>query len=70
MVDRSTSGLGIVVETEVSAGTVIGVRPLDVPPSAPWVDVEVRSCAPQDDHYRLGCKFLQTPEWGLLLMFG
>ena len=70
VVDRSTSGLGILVKVEVAPDTVIGVRPMDAPTSAPWVDVEVRSCAAQGKHFRLGCKFLQTHEWGVLLMFG
>jgi hypothetical protein len=70
VVDRSTSGLGIVVKMEIPVGTVIGVRPIHAPTEAPWVDVEVRSCAAQGEHWRLGCKFLVTPEWGLLLMFG
>jgi hypothetical protein len=70
VVDRSSSGLGIVVKIDVAPGSVIGVRPVEAPASAPWVDVEVRSCAPNGKHFRLGCKFLQTPEWGVLLMFG
>lgn len=70
VVDRSTTGLGIVVKIEIEPGTIIGVRPLDAPPEEPWVDVEVRSCAAQGKHWRLGCKFLVTPEWRLLLMFG
>lgn len=70
VVDRSTTGLGILVKVAVETGTVIGVRPMDAPPSVPWVDVEVRSCAAQGKHFRLGCKFLETPAWGVLLMFG
>ena len=36
----------------------------------PWVDVEVRMCRALKDGYELGCQFVKTPNWSILLMFG
>ena len=70
VVDRSSSGLGVVLMQAVEVGTVIGVRPMDAPADAAWTDVEVRSCSRQGKHWRIGCRFLETPDWSTLLRFG
>lgn len=70
IVDRSTTGLGVLLKRELPPGSIVGIRAVSAPATAPWVDVEIRSCALQGKRWRLGCKFLATPDWGLLLMFG
>ncbi len=68
--DRSMGGLGIRVEREVECGTVLKVRPRNAPLTAPWVEVEVRNCKPEDDAWQLGCSFRKTPPYNVLLLFG
>jgi hypothetical protein len=35
------------------------------------VQVEVRNCRKiNSDEYELGCRFLRTPPWSVLLLFG
>jgi hypothetical protein len=68
--DRSLGGLGITAEQKVAPGTVLKVRPRNAPAAAPWVDVEVRSCKPEDGTWLLGCSFRKTPPYSVLLLFG
>jgi hypothetical protein len=68
--DRSTGGLGLVLEREVPVETVLKVRPTSAPVTTPWVEVEVRNCRPLNGKYRVGCQFKRTPSWDVMLAFG
>jgi hypothetical protein len=68
--DRSVGGLGLSVEGEFACGTVLKVRPRNAPATAPWVEIEVRSCKPDDSGWLLGCSFCKTPPYNILLLFG
>jgi hypothetical protein len=68
--DRSMGGLGILADQAFAAGVLLKVRPMNAPLTTPWVDVEVKNCEPQGSRWHLGCSFLQTPPWGVLLLFG
>jgi hypothetical protein len=70
VIDRSMGGLCLTVETPVSVGTIISVRPTNAPDTAPWVQVEIRRCKEEGKSWELGCQFLKTPSWGVLLLFG
>jgi hypothetical protein len=70
VVDRSTTGLGIIIKKAFSIGSVISIRPVAAPDDVPWIEVEVRSCKPQKNHFRLGCQFVVVPDWNILLQFG
>jgi hypothetical protein len=70
VLDRSMGGLCILVDDEVEAGTSLAVIPVNAPPMTPWVDIEVRSCRASHDGFELGCQFVRTPAWSILLMFG
>jgi hypothetical protein len=70
VLDRSTGGLGLHVHDEIKAGTQLVVLPVNAPSMTPWVDIEVRTCRKIRDGYELGCQFLKTPNWSILLMFG
>jgi hypothetical protein len=70
VVDRSTTGLGIMIERDYPIGAMLAIRPSSAPETVPWVEVEVRSCTPHDHAFRLGCQFVVVPEWGILLQFG
>jgi hypothetical protein len=70
VLNRSTGGLCLSVEGMVAEGTILEVRPGNAPPITPWVEVEVRTCRRTQDGWEVGCQFVRTPPWALLLMFG
>jgi hypothetical protein len=70
VLDRSMGGLCLSVDQEVSQGTVLSVRAANAPANVAWVQVEVKNCRQEGDAWELGCQFLRTPTWGVLLLFG
>jgi hypothetical protein len=70
VMDRSTGGLCLAVSEPVEEGAVLSVRTVNAPRTVPWIQVEVRSCRPEDGAWELGCQFRKTPPWSLLLLFG
>ena len=71
VVDRSLHGLCLRVEGEqILPGTVLSVRSASAPKAVPWTRVEVKHCRPDGNAWELGCQFLKTPSWSVLLLFG
>jgi hypothetical protein len=70
VVDRSTGGLCLAVSEGVEPGTILNVRAANAPPTASWIAIEVKSCRQEGDCWEIGCQFVKTPPWGLLLLFG
>jgi hypothetical protein len=70
VLDRSVGGLCLSSEQEHPVGTTIRVLPASAPDIAYWVDVEVRSCRSVKGGFELGCQFVKTPPWSILLLFG
>jgi len=70
VIDRSVGGLCLSVSQETAPGTMLGVRPAGAPQEVPWVAVEVKSCRPVENTWELGCQFLRTPSYGVLMLFG
>ncbi len=70
VINRSTGGLCLAVDVMIPEGTVLELRPTNAPPITPWTEVEVRSCRRTQDGWEAGCKFVRTPPWAMLLMFG
>ena len=59
----SVSGLGLRVDREVAAGTILSVRPIDVPGYTLWALVEVKHCQEVENGWTAGCRFIRTPPW-------
>jgi hypothetical protein len=70
VLDRSTGGLCISCEAEIEEGTILSVRTANAPETAPWVQIEVRNCRRNGREYEIGCQWLRTPPWSVLLLFG
>jgi hypothetical protein len=70
VVDRSMGGLCLSLPSEVDVGTVLSVRLRQGPESTPWVKVQVTHCNADRGGYSVGCRFLRTPTWNVLLLFG
>ena len=70
VLDRSVGGLCLQTSNEIAPDTKLAVLPINAPSMTPWVDIEVRTCRKLADGYELGCQFVKTPNWSILLMFG
>jgi hypothetical protein len=70
VVDRSMSGLCLAVSQAVADESVLSLRTADAPIDTPWVQVQVRRTEQLDGHWELGCQFVRTPTWSVLLLFG
>jgi hypothetical protein len=70
VLDRSMGGLCLSVEQEVAAGAILSVRAANAPSNVAWVQVEVKNSRQEGTTWELGCQFLRTPTWGVLLLFG
>jgi hypothetical protein len=70
VIDRSMGGVCLLLNEEAAPGTVLSVMPRRAPPGTPWVHAEVRSCKREKDGYEVGCRFVRTPPWAVLLLFG
>ncbi|HYT89813.1 MAG TPA: PilZ domain-containing protein, partial [Gemmataceae bacterium] len=70
VLDRSTGGLCLRVEVVLEAGALLHVRPVNAPPITPWIEIEVKNTYQTDEGWQLGCQFVRTPPWAMLLMFG
>jgi hypothetical protein len=68
--DRSMGGLCVIVDKPLAEGTVFNVRPCKAPQTAPWTPIQVRSCRADQGEWEVGCKFVGTPQWNDLLLFG
>lgn len=70
VVDRSTGGLCLSVPQAIPEGTVLSVRTTNAPTTVPWVQLEVKNCRLVGKEYELGCRFVRTPPWSVMLLFG
>jgi hypothetical protein len=70
VVDRSTGGLCLSVSDKLTPGTVLSVRTANAPEAIPWVQVEVKNCREAGSAYEVGCQFVRTPPWSVMLLFG
>jgi PilZ domain len=70
VLNRSKGGLQLSINHAVSVGTVLGIRASSGAEDLPWVQVRVRRCRQDGDSWRLGCQFVETLPWSVLLLFG
>jgi hypothetical protein len=70
VLDRSQGGLRLTVPHEYAPGTLLHVHPPQAPATAPWLQVEVKSCAFQEGAWQLGCQFVRSPSYYVLMQFG
>jgi hypothetical protein len=67
--DCSLGGLCLSVKEETPVGTILSVRPASAPPGVPWVQIQVKSQRRFEANWELGCQFVRTPSYSVLLMF-
>lgn len=69
ILDRSLGGMCISVHEPVEAGMRLAVRRNTAPESVPWVELRVLNVREQENTWELGCEYLRTPTWEVLLQF-
>ena len=70
VIDRSMGGVCLLMPEALTEGTVLSIKPRKSPPGMPWVQVAVCTCKEDRTGYEVGCRFVKTPAWGVLLLFG
>jgi hypothetical protein len=70
VLDRSVSGLCLMVPNAMPIGSFWKVRPCNAPQTMTPVRVEIKSCVSDGTEWKLGCCFEKTPNYAILLMFG
>ena len=70
VLDRSMGGLRLAAEEEIAGDTILMVLPVNASEQVPWIEIVVRTCRPVEDSFELGCQFVKTPQWSILLLFG
>jgi hypothetical protein len=70
VLDRSVGGLCLSVDAPLPVGSVWQVRPRTAPETTPWTPVEVRTCRPDKGEWEVGCRFVKTPQFNVMLLFG
>jgi hypothetical protein len=70
VVDRSSGGVCLELQTPLAVGSVVSVRPSLGTGAGAWIDVEVRHCRRDGPAWRVGFKFVRTPPLSALWMFG
>jgi hypothetical protein len=70
VINRSTGGLAVLLQQEVSVGTSIQVRPVEAPRSVPFINVEVRHCRKAGRLCLIGCQFCEEVPWNVRFWFG
>ena len=70
VLDRSMGGLRLATEAAIAPATRLFVLPVHASEQTPWIEIDVRTCVKVDDSWELGCQFVKTPQWSILLLFG
>jgi len=47
----------------IIAGTILNLRPVDLPAAFGWASVEVKEAKQDGTHWKLVCRFIRTPPW-------
>ena len=63
-------GLCLAVPQAVEVNMILSVRTAEPEAKCPWIQVEVKRCSKREDYWELGCQFVRTPSWNVLLLFG
>jgi hypothetical protein len=70
VLDRSLGGLRMSLDKEFDPGMVLTVRPAAALEMTPWYDVEVLRCQNIEQTWHLSCRFLHSPPYSILMLFG
>jgi hypothetical protein len=69
VVDRSIGGICLMTHDPIAVGSLVTLRPVSADDMVPWIDVVVKSCRDTEEFFELGCQFIKTPPYSILLLF-
>src|SRR5262249_40585727 len=69
VLDLSDGGLGLMLRRPYNPGAMLSLRPSSAGDEIPWILVDVRHCRQSGRTYRIGCKFVRSPGYGVLVLF-
>ena len=70
VVNRSTTGVALLVDDSYEAGTVIKLRAVLAPKDVDWIDVEIKNCRRAGRNWVIGCQFPDPPPWKAIAWLG
>jgi hypothetical protein len=70
VVNRSTTGVALLVDDSYEAGTVIKLRAVLAPKDVDWIDVEIKNCRRAGRNWVIGCQFPDPPPWKAVAWLG
>jgi hypothetical protein len=70
VIDRSRGGLRLSVSRPMAVGTTFHVRACHAPEDLPPIQVLVRHCSQKEQRWHVGCQFMESLPWSVLLLFG
>ena len=71
VMDRSMGGVRLLLDRQIATNQMLNIRSTDAPQTVTWVQVQVRRVTQMPDKsYEVGCQFMRTPPWAVLLTFG
>lgn len=70
VVNRSAGGLCLETDRPIEVATIVSLRVVNAPVTVPWIQVQIRSCRPEVNNWILGCQFVKSPPWSIMLLFG
>ncbi|SRR6266852_1777389 len=70
VLNRSKGGLCLAVPEPVDVGRLLAVRTADFPEGLDSVQIRVRHCKRKAGSCHLGCQFVETYPWSVILIFG
>lgn len=70
VMDRSIGGLGLSVDQPIEPGTMLRVRRPTSSADIPWVEVQVKSVRIKETTWEIGCQFVRSLTFDVLMQFG
>ena len=58
------------LDEEFNLGARLAILPVHAPEMTPWVEIEITICQHTSQGWEVGCRFVKTPPYSVLLMFG
>jgi len=71
ILDRSIGGLRLKLDRDLKPDQILNIRTVDAPQTVAWIQAEVRQTHQLPDKtYEVGCQFVRTPPWAVMLTLG
>jgi hypothetical protein len=69
VLDRSLGGMCLSIQRPIEEASLLAIRRPSAPESTPWVEMRVRNVRERESTWELGCEYIRTPPWEILVQF-